>query len=801
MIGKISKGRGSRGLMSYLLADKDHSGGTRPRADIVGGTLSGRNEREIAREFGMLRQLRPSLGLHVMHVSLSKSPTDRALTDREWSDIGSFYAQQMGFEHFTIVSHGDHIHLAASRIKSDGTVVADQHNYRRSEVAVRAIEERWGLAPVASSHLLERDKAQHHRKAPAMPEIAMAERGRLPVTESLRDLLDAVLLDKPTVTQFIERMEQAGISVLPNLAQTGKLNGFAYRVDGRPITAKALGRKYTFSNLLKNGLSYEPDRDNATCRTAIERATNRAISQDPAGTGFDGIETGRSGPTQSGPGNQFGAVLDATSESHGSAQRRDAPNSGPGRAPGQGSSSSTRQSGEGEQSSNPPARDNGKELNKIGRGSSRREAPQSMDSSPSSLHSSVAGGVMASLEGGLSMSAGVVSDDDAVIIDGNDTEAVYRYFRRLSAFMKKKLAERIADDQRLRIKPSRPFATPIEIQNLFTIGTRKPHQDDQSTLRVLAQLAAFEAAGVSDYEVQPLVPRGIEGLRNERIRKVSAAQLSNPKFIGWLKRMNLLGYDIQIRPGTAAMDDESCHGLVFADDMDRATAQRMIADGFPFVVLLESSPGRYHGWIRISDQPMHRRMVTKAGQILAERYGLDKNSSDWKHYGRLSGYTNQKPSRRLPNGKAPFVELRSSAGPLIGGGAMALKAEVEAIFASVQYHAGRDRRAAAFSSIPAEGRRMLKGAANEFARGLELHKGGDSSASAADFSAALRMARIGFSEEEIAAAIVEASPALATRHRNVEYYASRTAEKALQEVAATADHLELSWFQGRYLRP
>lgn len=44
------------------------------------------------------------------------------------------------------------------------------------------------------------------------------------------------------------------------------------------------------------------------------------------------------------------------------------------------------------------------------------------------------------------------------------------------------------------------------------------------------------------------------------------------------------------------------------------------------------------------------------------KYGGDKDSADWRHYGRLAGFTNQKPDYVNKIGKRPFVLLRSNSG-------------------------------------------------------------------------------------------------------------------------------------------
>jgi hypothetical protein len=50
-------------------------------------------------------------------------------------------------------------------------------------------------------------------------------------------------------------------------------------------------------------------------------------------------------------------------------------------------------------------------------------------------------------------------------------------------------------------------------------------------------------------------------------------------------------------------------------------------------------------------------LATAAGKQLARIYGGDLASTDWRHLGRLAGFTNQKPERRIPGGYAPWVKI------------------------------------------------------------------------------------------------------------------------------------------------
>ena len=145
MIGKLVKGRGARGLCAYLLGPKDHNGDTRERVAVLGGTLVGQTVSELTHELGQLHDLRPGLGVHIAHQSLRVAEDERSITDDEWRAIGDRWARGMGFEGFAIVSHGDHIHLACSRVR------LRRHDcFRRSRLAevkslIRGIEAEFGL--------------------------------------------------------------------------------------------------------------------------------------------------------------------------------------------------------------------------------------------------------------------------------------------------------------------------------------------------------------------------------------------------------------------------------------------------------------------------------------------------------------------------------------------------------------------------------------------------------------------------------------------------------------------------------
>lgn len=292
MIGKMTKGQGMNGLLSYLLADRDQEKKPRERVEVIGGTVIGASVAEMSLQYSAWRRQRPEIAAAVIHESL-RFPEGESPDTETQRQLGEAWAQRMGFDAYTIVSHGDHLHVAASRARADGSLVSTWQDWRRSERIVRDLESEFGLQRVEASHLLNPERGLNHRKAPSREQIGMMERtGKVPPGQIVAEAIDQILKSGPvTAPEFVERLAEAGIEARPNIASTGKLSGFAYEVDGFKVTAKAMGRGYTWGNLEKKGLSYEQARDHDRLREislggqgAADARDQRTIDED---RGFD----------------------------------------------------------------------------------------------------------------------------------------------------------------------------------------------------------------------------------------------------------------------------------------------------------------------------------------------------------------------------------------------------------------------------------------------------------------------------------------------------------------------------------
>lgn len=296
MIAKLVKGQGFRGALEYDL--------DREKGLLLDTNMAGENPRELAQEFGAIRELRPGLGKAVLHVSLSAAPGDQ-LTDEQWREIGQEYLAGMGFteNQYVISRHTDteheHIHILANRIGYDGQVVSDAHDYPRQERLMREIEREYGLQEVAPSREAE-------RRAPTKGEIEQSVRtGAASTRQQLQALCDGAAQECDSFTTYVERLEAVGVDVIPTVQQHGaKLSGLQYRLDGVTMKGSDLGKAYAAAGIQHRGISYEQDRDGPTVEHCRERAAagerggpdrERAPGEDRERGGV-GREAGAAGP-------------------------------------------------------------------------------------------------------------------------------------------------------------------------------------------------------------------------------------------------------------------------------------------------------------------------------------------------------------------------------------------------------------------------------------------------------------------------------------------------------------------------
>jgi len=180
--------------------------------------------------------------------------------------------------------------------------------------------------------------------------------------------------------------------------------------------------------------------------------------------------------------------------------------------------------------------------------------------------------------------------------------------------------------------------------------------NDRSSAAVHRQV---EAMGGEVFEIGVYRADSRESDRHMLLRTWDVETLS--RSIPWLKQQNREGCNIYIRP-------HGEHNLSLVDDLKLDQVKVMKEAGFAPALVVETSPGNLQAWLK-HPETLPRETSTIAARGLAKRFGGDKGSADWRHFGRLAGFTNRKPKYQdVGTGFFPFVKLVDATGELYKAG-------------------------------------------------------------------------------------------------------------------------------------
>jgi hypothetical protein len=156
--------------------------------------------------------------------------------------------------------------------------------------------------------------------------------------------------------------------------------------------------------------------------------------------------------------------------------------------------------------------------------------------------------------------------------------------------------------------------------------------------------------GAKAFEIGLFDPNAQQGSMLQRVWNLDTLMRS----VSWLRLKNSEGRHIYIRPA-----GEHCLSLI--DDISTTVIERLKSDGFAPAVVLETSPGNFQAWLH-HGQILPKHLSTLAARVLASRFGGDLASAEWRHFGRLAGFTNRKDKYRKTDGTFPYVRLHEATG-------------------------------------------------------------------------------------------------------------------------------------------
>jgi len=258
MKAKIGRGNGFRGLLAYVFGAGQKGKGD--RASIVGGNMAATDPRGLAAEFAICRKLRPEAKNPVWHCSLAL-PKGERLDSTAWQRICNRHLQLMGIDDknhmWVAVRHDDtdfdHVHLVVSRIGLDATLWHGRNDVRAAIESTQALEREFGLRLTPGLN----SEPEHPKRAKG----AAARKKRTGQT-SLKERMQVILnraIQAGSFEGFVQICDEAGLQLVPNVASTGRMNGFSFRLDGEEMKASDLGSKYKWAKLAEK-TGFDQDR-------------------------------------------------------------------------------------------------------------------------------------------------------------------------------------------------------------------------------------------------------------------------------------------------------------------------------------------------------------------------------------------------------------------------------------------------------------------------------------------------------------------------------------------------------------
>lgn len=239
MIPRISRGSRMTGLLEYLAGPGKTNEHTEPH--LVAGdsavmawfddaVLDMSAARGVA---SMVDNPRRELdvdipGGSVWHCSLSVHEQEGALGDAKWADIARDFVDEMGFSsasgkagcRWVAVHHGvskngnDHVHIAVSLVREDGTKASTWHDYAKASKVAGVLEKRYGL------EVLESREAGRGELGVTGAEIAKTERTNAAEPErfTVARMVRAAAAASENEAEFVRRARREGLTMRPRYA-------------------------------------------------------------------------------------------------------------------------------------------------------------------------------------------------------------------------------------------------------------------------------------------------------------------------------------------------------------------------------------------------------------------------------------------------------------------------------------------------------------------------------------------------------------------------------------------------------
>lgn len=263
---KIKRGKSFAGVVIYALKLGEHH---KSAPVVIGGNMLGTSAPELITEFNASASLRPDVVKPVWHNSL-RLPQGESLTAKQWVMFADDYMNRMGFSETHLrcyVIHdddaGQHIHIIASRVDLiGGTLYLGRNENLISTRVIQDLESAHDLTRTKGPSPLQGPSPSSRRKRLSRGEEQKEKREGQPSPKTfLQNTIDTLLRTHNDIQSFVEALCEHGITPVPNIASSGRMNGFSFEYAGIAFKASQLGKAYSWATLQEK-LRYAPERDN-----------------------------------------------------------------------------------------------------------------------------------------------------------------------------------------------------------------------------------------------------------------------------------------------------------------------------------------------------------------------------------------------------------------------------------------------------------------------------------------------------------------------------------------------------------
>ena len=545
----------------------------------------------------------------------------------------------------------------------------------------------------------------------------------------LQGIIDNVLTgEKLSATAFCERLEAAGVIVIPNIASTGKLNGFAFKYNEIPFKGSDLGDSYKLKKLEERGVTYEQATESAELIGRRDRAKiasssgnttepTAGVTSAPASTSSSSEPADRTGEISAGNGSKSESVGRGNNEiSAGTAGSNNRPEKG---------------SDQGSKRT--------EQINEISTGSVGRTAEASK--------SSIAANIIKDLVDGL----GVRPDD---------WHSAASWVADLAAPLNK---SPVGHGSNSALKPD--HVAKINAWQQQHTGLMAPYYRVTCIPRVLDK-KAFNIGKSKDGEIF-----------------YTATQVEN--MIPQLRRHNALGYDIYVTP-----IDPNHHYFV-VDDVNANKLNALKNTEFKPCLIQESSDNNKQFIIKVSkkehdgENTLANAMVEK----LNKDYG-DPKFTGVSHPFRMAGFSNKKENKNNFITKVVYAAniVCTFASGLLDKARTNWTIKAEKQREELQKQHAEHTKSMRLLDIEQQPNKVydhITAFKNEWRKQLGLAKANNWPLDYSRIDFRVTKALYGkYSEKQLVEAILEASPNVSERHHSEIEYATRTAQNAIQDVLA-----------------